>query len=124
MNDSEVRVFITGFNGLLLVVLGIFGILIDGFCSIFFFNEFRNPKSPLRSPYFIMLAPGLFITVFALLTRLIFPTEQISSEVNWETIFVCIVEWFSQNALGIWIFFLGLNRCTAIMSPRIHAKVG
>ena len=110
--------------GNIVYILEILGIAIDGSCAIFLFNEFRHPKSPLRTPYFVILVAGLVVIVLSLLTKLIFPIENISSEANWDTILVSIVRWIVQNGLGIWIFFLGLNRCTAIMSPTIHKKVG
>ena len=110
-------------NKRILDSLSITGIVIDTFCTMFLFNEFRYPKSPLRSSYFIMLTIGFVVTIITLLARIFFMSNHMSSEANWESAILSIIQWFSQNTLGIWLFYLGLNRCTAITSPVIHAKV-
>ena len=108
---------------IILYLIAVSEILVDASCAIFLFNEFRYPKSPFRNPYFIMLAPGLLITVIDLIVRLLSFHNEMSAVVNWKSVLSSIVQWFSQNALGIWIFYLGLNRCTAITSPTLHSKV-
>ena len=124
MNKSESVASTAEFERNILDGVGMLGILFDGFCAIFLLNEFRYPKSPLRSPYFVILTPGLIVTVLGLLVRVMYVSEQMPTEVNFKAVVASVIQWFSINALGIWIFILGLNRCTAIMSPALHARVG
>ena len=123
MNDVDVESRNIDLEETIFYIVSISGILFDVLCAIFLFNEFRYSKSSLRNPYFIMLAPGLVITAIDLIVRLLSLHSEMSDEVNWRSILSSTVQWFSQNALGIWIFYLGLNRCTAITSPTLHSKV-
>ncbi|KAE9549167.1 hypothetical protein FO519_007615 [Halicephalobus sp. NKZ332] len=110
-------------QSVILDVCGALGIVIDGVCTVFLLNEFRYPKSPLRSSYFVILVIGLVVTILSLAMRFQFVFDPRSLETDWRAVTVSIIQWFSQNSLGIWIFILGLNRCTAIMSPRLHTKI-
>ena len=123
MNSSQSEIPTGDVNKRILDGLAAIGIIIDGSCTVFLFNEFRYPKSPLRSPYFIILTIGFIINMLILVARIAFISSNIPPEISWLSIYTSFAQWFSQNGLGICIFYLGLNRCTAIMLPTMHTKV-
>ena len=124
MSNVDTASFITSFSISLSYILGCLGIILDIPCVIFLFNEFRYPKSPLRSAYFVILSVGLMVLVIEIIIRLLFPGYVFSSELTWISVVSSIYQWFSQNALGYWIFILACNRCSALIAPDKYNKVG
>lgn len=104
-------------------ILAYFGLVLDASCLIFLLNEFRYPKSPLRSSYFVILTFGLVVTVAVIIVRVLFlydnpPIQGVSKDVISN-----IAMWIPTNSFGFWIFILACNRCTALISPKYHSKV-
>lgn len=110
-------------SGSLSYIFAALGLIVDIPCAIFLFNEFRYPKSSLRSAYFVMLSIGLVIIVFTIISRMWIPEALFLTEVTWQSVISSFLRWFSQNALGYWNFTLACNRCTALVSLKWHNVV-
>ncbi|KAE9555570.1 hypothetical protein FO519_001241 [Halicephalobus sp. NKZ332] len=95
-------------------------IIINILYLVFLVHEFRIPNSPIRSSYFALLMIGMVVTV---INSFISIGVSVGIYADWFIILLCISNWYSQNELGIWTLILGWNRCTALLSPKIHSKV-
>ena len=101
--------------------LTLIGSGVDLTVSIFLGSEFTKPNSKLKTPYFFMVLMGFQASTVASFLRALGVREMEN-----DTLFakiVIAVRWWSQNALGIWIFFMGINRCTAMSFPMHHTRV-
>ena len=102
--------------------LNILLVIFQFFVIIFLFRQLLNPKSPFRSAYFailILVYIGDFVfSFFWIYGHLVFyrNTAPLMPVVS-------MVEWWAQSLLGIWEFFLALNRCTAMAFPYLHKRV-
>ena len=122
MDDDDLTVLVK-LGNVSSYVLAYFGLVLDTSCLIFLLNEFRYPKSPLRSSYFVILTFGLVMIISVLVVRILFLYDSAFIQGVPKEAIASVFEWIPANTIGIWIFVLACNRCTALIIPAYHTKV-